>query len=593
MENISNWKEDIEAASTVGAKKRREKIGGMALFNGLLLRNKKRETIISVIHSKIAIDIRHIEVEEKFSIAKLPIIRGIVSITSTLRDSVPYVLESAKHAVSSLTKEEDIAVGKFELVCGYTIALFLILCFFMAIPNVLSLLVAEPLRNGIQAILQVLAFLAYIFTLKKSKFLQEVFEYHGAEHKVVNAYEDLEADEITVKNVKKESRFHKRCGGNFIIYLFLLVIVATLLIPSGDLILKTILQVLLIPAFIGISYELLMLLSKLPKPFSVLSYPAMAIQWVTTREPDDDKIKIAIYALRGCVNEDNTLSLKDYLDHYVKSNLEGISYEFSDILRLVAFVKKQDKDTLYASLEETNLTYQEQIILDTLLERVYQDHMPLQYILGKQSFYKEEYLVNEHVLIPRADSEILVEKAISYIEQEHLETMIDMCTGSGCIGISVAKHSSLKFTALVDLSTEALEVARKNIAKNEVVDRVCTMKSDLFEVFSKENAKKYDIIVSNPPYIPTDDIKTLDANVLKEPLMALDGGRDGMKLYRKILAQAKLVLREKGYLLLEIGYDEKEKITALIHSIGQYEILEQVKDYSGNDRVVVCRFLPI
>ena len=166
-----------------------------------------------------------------------------------------------------------------------------------------------------------------------------------------------------------------------------------------------------------------------------------------------------------------------------------------------------------------------------------------------------------------------------------------MCTGSGCVGISIAKNTDIKIAFLVDISKKALDVAEKNIKLNDVFNKVKTIHSDLFNVFLDKAENTYDIIVSNPPYIPTNDILSLDENVKKEPFIALNGGKDGMDVYRKIFTQAKKVLKNNGLLLLEIGYDELAKITELIKNDDNYILVESVKDLGGNDRVVVCRFL--
>ena len=211
------------------------------------------------------------------------------------------------------------------------------------------------------------------------------------------------------------------------------------------------------------------------------------------------------------------------------------------------------------------------------------------YIIGKVNFYNEQYIVNHDVLIPWLDSEILVEKAIEYINNENLNTMLDMCTGSGCIGISITKNSKIKYTTLIDVSKEALEIANKNIILNKVDKKCSTIHSDLFSSLNNSNIK-YDIIVSNPPYIPTKDINGLDASVKKEPTIALDGGKDGMDFYRKILKQALNHLNNNAVLIFEIGYDELEKFKEIINRYAEYKVVESLKDYGGNDRVVVCRF---
>ena len=246
---------------------------------------------------------------------------------------------------------------------------------------------------------------------------------------------------------------------------------------------------------------------------------------------------------------------------------------------------------MYINLDTISINLKDQIVIESLLNKLYKENIPLQYITNSQFFYNEEYFVNENVLIPRQDTEILVEKAIWYITNENLTTLIDMCTGSGCVGISIAKNTDIKIAFLVDISKKALDVAEKNIKLNDVFNKVKTIHSDLFNVFLDKAENTYDIIVSNPPYIPTNDILSLDENVKKEPFIALNGGKDGMDVYRKIFTQAKKVLKNNGLLLLEIGYDELAKITELIKNDDNYILVESVKDLGGNDRVVVCRFL--
>lgn len=574
--------------------KKYEKIGGMALFNGLLLKSKKRETVIEYKKDKIKIDITNVQEDKISIIEKIPIVRGLYSLIGTFSTCTPYIINSANNMLDKFIDndlKEEVKINKFEIVTSYIIASLIILSFFIILPNLLSILVSDNIKNIMQFLVQLSMFIIYLLLIKNIPILQSVYEYHGAEHKVVNAYENLNLEDITVENVKKQSRFHKRCGGNFVVYLLIFFLALTLVISTTNLYIKTAIQIVSIPVIIGISYELLFLLSSFQGILSYISYPAMLIQIITTKEPSDEKIQIAIYALLGCVKENNDIALKEYIDKYIKLNLKDKKYELNDMLRIVAKVKKVAKEEIFINLNSIILNFEEQIILDTLLNKLYKDNIPLQYILGKQYFYKEEYEVNENVLIPRADTEILVEKAIEYIEKENLETIIDMCTGSGCVGISIAKNSNIKFGFLVDISSKALEVARKNNILNETNNKMSILKSNLFDEFENIQQNKYDIIVSNPPYIKTSVIKTLDKCVQNEPLLALDGGDDGLFVYKNIIKQAKKILRNNGYLMLEIGYDQLEKITKLIKKEKEYELIESVKDLSGNDRVVICRFL--
>lgn len=574
-------------------KKRKEKVGGMALFNGLMLRNKKREAVGKVddkknIYVEINIINKNID-EDKFTIYDVPIIRGIVSMKNMIVSSVPYVLKSSQNVLNKTSKEK-IDIGKFELVSAYLIAITVILVLFAAIPNFISTFLAVNIRNISQAIMQTSAFVIYLLLLAKVDSLKTLFEYHGAEHKVANAYEKLAKRDITIENVKKQSRFHARCGGNFVVYLFFLILFITFIIPSNNLIFKTILQVMLLPFLAGFSYELVMYTEYLPNFLKFLAYPAMSIQLITTKEPSDDKIELAIYTLFGCINGENQVSINKFVKDYLLYN-KSIKKDFNikEALNIFSGIKNIDVNDIFINMDGIMLDYNEQIKANMMLNKLYKDNIPMAYIIGKVNFYNEQYIINQDVLIPRVDSEILVEKAIEYINNENLNTMLDMCTGSGCIGISITKNSNIKYTTLIDVSKEALEIANKNIILNKVDKKCSTLHSDLFSNLNNSNIK-YDIIVSNPPYIPTRDINGLDASVKKEPTIALDGGKDGMNFYRKILKQALNHLNNNAVLIFEIGYDELEKFKKIINRYAEYKVVESLKDFGGNDRVVVCRF---
>lgn len=574
-------------------KKKKEKVGGMALFNGLMLRNKKREAVGKV-DNKGEITVEITDIKEKtyndnFTIYDVPIIRGIISMKNMISSSVPYVLKSSQDILDKKSKEK-VQIDKFELVTAYTISIVIILTLLAAIPNFISSFLDVSIRNMSQAIIQITAFIIYLLLLAKVDTLKTLFEYHGAEHKVANAYEKLDKKDLTVENVKKESRFHIRCGGNFVIYLFLLILFITIIIPSHNLIFKTILQVAILPFLAGLSYELVMYTEYLPNFLKFLAYPAMSIQLITTKEPTDDKIELAIYTLFGCLNGDEKIPLEKLINKYLEKNRK-IKKEIKkeDIYDIISNIKEIDRNELYLKEKEIAFCYNEQIKVIRMLNKLYKEHIPIQYLLGKVNFYNEIYEVNKNVLIPRPDSEILVETAIKYIENENLKTMLDMCTGSGCIGISIAKNSNIKNCTLVDVSKRALNVASKNIILNNMTGKCFVINSDLFSKLKNTNIK-YDIIVSNPPYIPTSYCEKLDESVKKEPIIALDGGEDGMDYYKEILTQAEEFLKDNALVIFEIGYDELDKFQNLIIKHKKYTIINSIKDYGGNDRVVVCRF---
>lgn len=280
------------------------------------------------------------------------------------------------------------------------------------------------------------------------------------------------------------------------------------------------------------------------------------------------------------------LTIEEYIKRYIKLNLYNKKYERNDILVLISNYLNLSKEKLFLNIKNIRIKDEKIKELDSILNKYYIENIPLQYITHKQLFFNEEYYVDENVLIPRQDTEILVEEAIKYINKYNFKSLLDMCTGSGCIGISISNNSSIENITLVDISKEALEVVRKNIKLNNVKKNITTIQSDLFNNLKD---KEFDIIVSNPPYIKTNDISSLDEHVKKEPYIALDGGIDGMYIYIRILNEAKDHLSNNGLLILEIGYDELEDIKEIITMHNEYELIDNIRDLGNNDRVVVIR----
>lgn len=216
------------------------------------------------------------------------------------------------------------------------------------------------------------------------------------------------------------------------------------------------------------------------------------------------------------------------------------------------------------------------------------ENNPIEYITNKKEFMNLELYVNQDVLIPRQDTEILVEEVINILQNIKAENIqiLDMCTGSGAIAIALAKNVEKCIVDAVDISSGALEVVKKNIVKNKVEGRVNIINSDLF---SKVSNKKYDLIVSNPPYIESNVIENLDKQVQKEPIIALDGGEDGLDFYKKIINKASSYLESNGYLCFEIGYNQKSAVQNLLSNSGKYQNIYCKKDLCGNDRVIIAK----
>lgn len=259
--------------------------------------------------------------------------------------------------------------------------------------------------------------------------------------------------------------------------------------------------------------------------------------------------------------------------------IENASY---DSFALLADLLKIDRAHYF--LHQNDLLSDE-VIWQEYCARIEQraSHVPLQHIIGQADFFGRSFVVNGDVLVPRADTECLVEEAIK--RSSPGDTVLDVCTGSGCILITLALECNLKSGVGIDISAPALNVAGQN-QKNLNAEKLKFLQSDLFEQL-KGREERFDMIVSNPPYIRTAEIEKLDKEVkIYDPMLALDGHDDGLYFYRKITAQAGSFLKKGGWLLYEIGYDQAEEVEDLMKAHG-YEDIQTVKDLVGLDRVVL------
>jgi release factor glutamine methyltransferase len=255
--------------------------------------------------------------------------------------------------------------------------------------------------------------------------------------------------------------------------------------------------------------------------------------------------------------------------------------------RLLANTLNKEKEYLMIHDDE-EVNYKLYELYKTKLERLL-NHEPLQYILNSQEFMGYDFYVDKNVLIPQPDTENLVEEVIKIVnsfDRYEIKSpkILDLCTGSGAIGISLAKLLPKALVYASDISEEALKIAEENSVRNKA--NVLYIKSDMFKNIFKEY--KFDVIVSNPPYIETEVIKTLSKEVQNEPILALDGGKDGLNFYREIAKNAKNYLNNNGYLALEIGYNQKNAVKKILEE-NNYKKIYSRKDLSGNDRIVVAQ----
>jgi protein-(glutamine-N5) methyltransferase, release factor-specific len=210
--------------------------------------------------------------------------------------------------------------------------------------------------------------------------------------------------------------------------------------------------------------------------------------------------------------------------------------------------------------------------------------IPIQYITNNQEFMNLNFYVDENALIPQPDTETLVEEVINEYKEKKCE-ILDLCTGSGAIAISLAKYINESNIVASDISMKALQIAKLNAEKNLVRKKIEFIESDMFNKIYKDD---FDIIVSNPPYIKTKVIEKLDRQVKNEPYIALDGGADGLKFYKIIIENAYKYIKNEGKVFLEIGYDQKNELINLFKENNHYENIYSKKDLGGNDRIIVA-----
>ena len=262
---------------------------------------------------------------------------------------------------------------------------------------------------------------------------------------------------------------------------------------------------------------------------------------------------------------------KELKNEFASSNIETEDVDF--IISEVLGVKRTD----LILIEEISSEQEKEIRKNCDLRK---NNIPVDKIFKKAYFYGYEFIVNENVLSPRPESELLVETALKFIKQNKYKTVLDLCTGSGCLAIATKLNSDIDITA-TDISQKALTVAKQN-AKNLQAE-IKFIRSNMFEKIED----KFDLIISNPPYIDSDEVKTLEAEVVNnDPHLALDGGAMGLKFYNIIHDNLRKYLNYNGMIIMEIGEDQKELLISLFND---FNLVESLTDLSGNDRVLIFK----
>ncbi len=601
---------------------RRTSIGGQAVLEGVMMKgNRSIATAVRTAGGDITVESKYIKsAKERNVFFRLPFIRGVVNLVTQLFQGTGIILRSAEvyGDFAEPSKFDKWVADKFKInpmnvLMAFSVVLGIVLAvgLFVFLPNFLSGLICDnvaaiagsPLKSLwyslIEGGIMIAIFICYILLVTLMKDVRRVFMYHGAEHKVISCYEH--GLELTVENAKKMRREHSRCGTTFLFFvvtvsILVFVLINFMLDRCGllvgnkvlDALIKLGFKLLFLPVVAGVSYELLKLLAKSDCLLvRILRAPGMALQKLTTKEPTDDMLEVSLTAFK-------TVMAMDENPNLAERKFE-ISVPYAIARKNAEQVAKDadaaDMDWLFAEtagvrrsgLSELKALTKQQYDKVMEIAKLMSDGTPLQYALGNTDFYGIRLAVNKNVLIPRPETEELAERAIAEVSAMQSEgrkiRVLDLCTGSGAIALAVALKSGAEVSAS-DVSEGALQVARAN-ALNVGAD-IKFIKSDMWT----DIADEFDVIVSNPPYIPTEDIKTLDGRVKGfEPLLALDGGDDGLRFYREIALGLDGHLAKDGALLLEFGINQADAVAGIF---ADYDT-RIIKDMAGIERIAIVK----
>lgn len=576
-------------------------VGGQAVIEGVMMRGSKGQaTAVRKTNGKIEVDFKRITpITKKYKFLNIPFIRGIfvlidslITGINTLNYSASFFEEDEEESKFEIWLKEKLGEKSNSVMVTITMCISIIVSIglFVALPTAITSIFAKfnlgsVVLNLIEAFIRIGILLLYMYLISKMDDIYRVFQYHGAEHKTIFCYEAEE--ELTVENVKKFTRFHPRCGTNFLFLIMAVSIIIFSFTGWGNFIERLLLRILLIPIVSGITYELIKWLGKNNNKLSkIIAYPGLKLQELTTKEPDESQIEVAIAALmkaEGIKPREKTIGELLEIGYKILKEANIDTYKL-DAQLLLGMIIAKDKIYLITNRDKTISNKDENEYLRLIEKR--KNKMPIKYILGEVEFMGLDLEVEEGVLIPRGDTEILVEEVLKSINEDEKLEICDLCCGSGAIGIALAKLRNNINVDEIDNYKVPEKITKRNIAKHSLEDRVRFIKSDLLKEVIKLN-KKYDVIVSNPPYIRAEEIDNLMDDVkLYEPHTALDGGVDGLVFYREIIKQSKLVLKDSGILAFEIGHDQGEDVKNLMESSGFLDV-KLVKDLAGLDRVLI------
>ena len=576
--------------------------GGQAVMEGVMMRGKHKYCV-AVRNPQGEIEVRYGESAASNFMRisnKIPIFRGVVKLGSSMLMGMKVMKDSAEMAglddeIENPSKFDTWLEKKFgdkltNVLLG--VALIVSLAFsvglFMVLPTWLSSLL--PVENArllgvVEGLVRLLIFIGYLLLISRMKDIKRVFEYHGAEHMVINCYEA--GAPLTPESAKGFSRLHKRCGTSFLLFVMLISMVFFLFVNTDVVWLRVASRILFVPVIAGISFEVIRWAGISNSPIvKILSWPGFMMQRITTAVPNEKQLEVAIMALNGVIAAEASAN-----DVVTVSNLRRLGRAElwatikneherntdTDVLLMLA-LGLGSNDFLLAQNENASIEARQKF-REYIARR--KTHEPVQYIVGSWVFMSINLQLSRNTLIPRSDTEVLVNAVLD--NQHHGLRGLEIGVGSGAVSIALEKHGEFCMLGS-DICKEAIKVANTNYQSTFDSKAEPFIWGNLFDAF--ELGAKFDFIVSNPPYIPSADVDKLDESVrLFEPRLALDGGADGLDFYRSIVADAPIWLKPGGRLYFEIGHDQATAVSRVLSDAGFSEI-KTVKDLSGHDRVI-------
>ena len=576
-------------------KTRRTFIGGQALLEGVMMRGQK-SVALAVRAPDGEIEVKTERLKPASKASKVPILRGIISFVSSLVVGMKSLLKSAEIAMP-----DDEAPSKASTTFSVILGVILALGLFVGLPwfcgwaiekwahfdsRSTMIIVKSAVEGGSRLVL----FVAYLAIVRLMPDIKRTFMYHGAEHRTINCYE--RGLPLTVENVQSCSTKHNRCGTTFLFFVVIFAILFYALLnwllslPAQDWVRNPFftlaLRLCLLPVIAGVSYELLRGLAMMPdnKFTNAIRAPGLVLQKLTTALPDDDMAEVAIAAFNAVLelDADDNKSTIEFYERDFQTERKILKERLKD--------EPQNADWIYSALLDKPRGELGGVRIIKIgyvkTARGYAEKLeagePLDYVLGNTDFCGIKINVDKRVLIPRFETEVLAAEAVKLINAKgDGAKALDICTGSGCIAAYIAKNSGCEVVA-ADVSEQALEVAGVNLKGLGVK----LVRSNMFDNIDE----KFDVIVSNPPYVRTADIDGLAPQVTAQPRLALDGGADGLHFYRIIADNAPKFLNDGGAVIVEVGYDQADAVKKLFEPLGACDI---IKDFDGVDRIVVCK----